>query len=363
MSDKIKILQITVRADFGGGPEHLYQLLDMDNKIEFFIAAPDDEPYFKKYQEKLGSKRIVKIPHRKFTIKAFFQLVRIIKKNRISIIHSHGKGAGVYSRLLAIFTGKKCIHTFHGVHLMNYNGLSRFVYKIIERFLAVFTSRFIVVSKSEKGKVLKNHFANEKKIVLIENGIRIPNKPDLNQNRFESNKIIHISRFDYAKNSMLMYDIVSEFNKRMSARKYEFIFIGEGEDSILLRNKFEDSQITNVKFIGFSNELDKFYKDSFCFISTSRWEGLPLTVLEAMSYGLPVVATDVDGNNDIIKDNETGFLYELDQPEKAVAQIIKLCENSSLYSSISQNCRSVVEENYDRKNMIKETEDLYLSLL
>jgi len=115
---KIKILHISSRADFGGGPEHLFQLLkSAKNKMDVFAACPNDFPYYEKYRELLGKDKIIIIPHRKFSPSVFVKLISFITGNGINIVHSHGKGAGIYSRLLYLFTNIKVVHTFHGLHI------------------------------------------------------------------------------------------------------------------------------------------------------------------------------------------------------------------------------------------------------
>ncbi len=362
-SENKNILLITSRADYGGGPEHLYQLLELKNKFNLFIAAPNDTPYFSKYKEKLSENSLFIIPHRKFTLRSFFQLRAFIKKKKINIIHSHGKGAGIYSRLLSIVVGVKCVHTFHGVHVQNYGVLLRSIYKVTERILSFFTDRFIVVSESEKRKVLKYKFASQDKFRLIQNGTAIPLDSDINKGKFNSRKILHISRFDYAKNSLLMGEIIKKINETISSTRFEFILIGKGTDKKLLENKLKELQIENVRFVGFQKDVKKYYNESFCLISTSRWEGLPLVVLEAMAYGLPVIASNVEGNIDLIEDSRTGFLYDLDSPETAAESISYLMGDSERYKKISSSAREVIKEKYSRENMIKQTENLYLSLL
>ncbi|MEJ2617259.1 MAG: hypothetical protein P8Z35_20075, partial [Ignavibacteriaceae bacterium] len=100
------ILIITVRADFGGGPEHIYSLIkELHKENNFYIACPDDFPYKNKYTDILGKNRIILIPHRKFKLSYLFGLKNYVKYHEINIIHSHGKGAGIYGRFLSVISG------------------------------------------------------------------------------------------------------------------------------------------------------------------------------------------------------------------------------------------------------------------
>lgn len=360
---KLKILMITVRADYGGGPEHLYQLLNLNSDNGLFVAAPNDEPYFEKYKRIVGSRNIIKIPHRKFSLIILLELIKFVKKNQISIVHSHGKGAGIYSRLITLFTKVKCIHTFHGIHIGNYGFLSRILYLYLERILSLITDRFITVSKSERSKILRLKITQENKIALIENGVNIPKDSIRPELKYKSNKILQVSRFDFAKNSLLLLDIVNELNKKKDEEKFEFHIIGDGPDRILLENKFKDKGISNVVFHGFQGNLTKYYSDSFCYISTSRWEGLPLTLLESMSHGTPSIVTKVDGNKDLVSHGQNGYLFNINSPQEAADFILKLKNDKELYQDLSKNAKQLIADNFSIVNMIKQTENLYLSLV
>ena len=171
---KTAILQITLRADIGGGPEHLYRLVKgfLPN-INCFIAAPNDEPYYNLFKEIVGENNLIEIPHRKFELSSLFLLRNVVKNKSISIIHSHGKGAGIYSRLLGILTRKKVIHTFHGFHIGNYNSVQKKLYILLEKLLSKFTDKIITVSEGEKQEILDAGICNSRKIVVITNGVEI----------------------------------------------------------------------------------------------------------------------------------------------------------------------------------------------
>ncbi|MFH4347153.1 hypothetical protein WAJ13_22105, partial [Acinetobacter baumannii] len=78
----------------------------MDSNIEYYVACPEEEPYWDRYTQLLGEGELIKIPHRKFKLKYYLEMLSFVKKNNIDIIHSHGKGAGIYSRLLKVFAPK-----------------------------------------------------------------------------------------------------------------------------------------------------------------------------------------------------------------------------------------------------------------
>jgi glycosyltransferase involved in cell wall biosynthesis len=355
---------ITSRADYGGGPEHLLKLISQLSKnLKIYIAAPEDEPYYKKFCDFVGEENVVLIPHRKFTIGALFKLILFVRKNNISIIHSHGKGAGIYSRLVAAVTGIKCIHTFHGIHIAEYSRTSAFLYIKIEQLLSLFTSKAITVSKGEYETCLSLSLINKNKVVIIENGVFYPDESNNDHNYQTPFRILTVTRFDYSKNSELMIDIAKELQKQNLLDDFEFHFVGRGEGETDIVNSIKNSTIRD-KFIfhGFQNDLTNYYRNAFVYLSTSRWEGLPLSVLEAMSFGVPVIATDVRGNKDAVINNQTGYLYNIEKPETAASAIIRLHNNKELWLSLSLASRERIRNNFTIERMAQLTEKLYFSV-
>jgi glycosyltransferase involved in cell wall biosynthesis len=354
---------ISVRADHGGGPKHLFQLIfHLNERFNLFAACPNEAPYWGKYKNILGASKIIEIPHRKFKFSKLHALRKFISQNNIDIIHSHGKGAGIYSRLLSIITKVKCVHTFHGLHIDNYNTPLKIFYITLERIFARFTDKFISVSNSEAERLLKKLKLNKSKLLLIENGIDIPDKPAFPTGGGKSS-VLTITRFDYAKNTLLLAEIIRALKELGSLDKFSFKVIGEGEERKQFEKSIENYSLANsVELLNFSENIEEHYRETFCYISTSRWEGLPLTILEAMSYGIPVIATDVVGNKDLVQQGETGFLFDLNSPKSAAEHLIELAENNSLKSIISKNCLKLVIDKYNVNIMTSKTETLYNTL-
>jgi glycosyltransferase involved in cell wall biosynthesis len=363
---ELKILMISVRADYGGGPEHIYSLItNLSNRIIPFIAVPEDKPYYQRFAGIVGNSRMILIPHRAFKLSTLWQLKKFIIHNKIDIIHSHGKGAGIYGRLLAILTFRKAIHTFHGIHIGEYGNIKRRLYLSFERILSGFTSKLISVSKGEYTKTVNLGISNPSKMVIIENGVHINNRR-VDDSVFEASRfnVMTITRFDYAKNTGLLVPIIKYLSSEKDAGKFHFQIIGKGEEEELIKSELKVNNLEkHVTFIGFVDKPEDYYLNSFCYISTSRSEGLPLAVLEAMSFGLPVIATNVIGNNDLVEDGKTGFLFDPDQPEIAGQKLILLSNNKDLWRSLSYNSFIKISDNYSSAKMADKTEKLYLSVL
>lgn len=368
MADKkmLKVLLISVRADYGGGPEHIYRLInELKDKIEFFVACPCDIPYCDRYKELLGKNRLIQIPHRSFRISSLINLFSFLKENKIDLIHSHGKGAGIYSRLLSAASGLKCIHTFHGIHIYNLNYFNRLFHILLEKFLSIFTGKFIAVSDSEAEEAINRGLCSNDKINVIYNGVHLPAKQtEFNPSAGGKLNVITITRFDHAKNNSLLLNIIEQIKTITDPGKFSFIFLGSGPEENKIKQQAEQKQLNGlIRFAGFTDNTSQFLDKAFCYISTSRREGLPLGVLEAMSFGVPVVASDVPGNNDIITHGKDGFLFDLKKPESAADFIIRLSNDPALWKSLSENARIKAADKFSLNTMAERTYLLYKSIL
>lgn len=359
MGRRLKILMISARADFGGGPEHLYRLISLLNeRHDIYAAIPDEKPYYDLICGLIGRERVYVIPHRKFTISHLAGLKKFIDTNNISVIHSHGKGAGTYSRPLTLLTKAVCVHTYHGIHIDKYGTLGAKLFILLDRIFARLTAQFIA-APGEYREAEKRKLADINKINIISNGVIIPYMP-VNFPVTDSFNILHITRFDEAKNPFLLAEIGAELKNITEPGKIVINVVGEGKEKEELQKKLAANGCEGFfRFHEPTSNIAAHYLNSACYLSTSMKEGMPLSVIEAMSYGIPCVVTDVTGNNDLITENETGFLYKLDEPRKAAQQIVRLSQDENLWSKLSIVSRAAAVERFNFKDRALEIEKVY----
>lgn len=318
----MNVLLISLRSDIGGGPQQMWTLAN-NIKANFYCALPEDGVYFEKFEKLLGPGHIFKIPHRKFNFLSLIKLNSFCKKNKIDLIHSHGKGAGLYSRMLALLFGYRVIHTLHGFHDGMYGYVFKRFYWIYEQFLLQFTRLVICVSPSEAA-IFKNRVCETAKALVVLNGTEV--QRDI--------------RFEHCDNKRKVVSVVARltFQKNISETltiakampDYDFIVYGDGEEKAFLSSLIKEHSIVNVRLLGETTNILERIKSSDVFLSTSRWEGLPLAPLEAMSLGLPLVLSNVSGNSDVVVTAVNGYLYELGNIDDCVSKIrdaLKLDKN------------------------------------
>lgn len=360
------MLHVTLRADYGGAPNYINTMINnMSTDFDVYLACPKDEPYYKMWSTNKRVKDLCVLPHRKFSIKFFFKLVRFVKKNNIQILQANGKGAGAY-RFIKIFCPKvKVLYAYRGFHIHDYSVLQRRLYFIYERFMTFFTDGVINVSKGEQQQCINHGVLNKSLSTHIYNGINPLNKIE-NKTLQETYKnkfvVATLSRFDVQKNMGLMYEIASRLK---TYRGIHFIFIGDGDDKPILIQKAKNEKLDNIDFVGFKNheEIAQYFTVTDLYLTTAKWEGLPFALVEAASIGLPIVASDVVGNNEVCIDKKNGTLYESDNVEQAVNAILELYANKEKLKQYSINSKVLFKENFTVEQMVTNHEKLYNSFL
>jgi len=360
-----RILYITVRADIGGGPVYIQNLIKhLNPDWEIYLACPKDEPYYYTWKQNCKVKKIFVLQHRKFSFIKLYQLYKFIKKNEISIIQSNGKGAGIYGRLLKLIHPKiKIIHVFHGVHISQLNFIKKNIYLFIEKILSKnFSDLLINVSKGEQENCLKHKLYHKNKSIVIYNGVeklKSYNNPFYNKSNIF--RVVTLSRFDYAKNMELAFEIA---NKLKHNKEIEFIWVGDGEGKNNLEIQSKKKNV-NIQFTGFvsNDKIVDYLSNANLYLSTSRWEGLPIALLESISVGLPITATNVVGNNEVVVDNYNGTLFDIENVQSAVLQIDYLSKNHVFMEKLSENAIKLYETNFTIKKMIEKHEKAYKNIL
>ncbi len=351
-----KVLLVSLRADVGGGPKAMFTIAENLSKLGWTIysALPNEEPYFEKFRS--VSKDILTLPKRKFTPKAFARFLNFIRKNQIKLLHSHGKGAGIYTRLAKLFTGTKVIHHFHGIHLPK-NPLNRILHRTVEKLLSKITDELICVSESEKDRVLELKLAPADRIKVVYNGLDF-SKVKIRRKKTAEKIIVFVGRIDiYHKGIDRALRVISSL-KNATHQKFKFYIVGDGEDMNKAKDMVNELNLKDVVvFLGRRDDVPRILSEAYIFFSMSRWEGLPYSVAEAMASGLPTVLSNVEGHKDLVKDETTGFLVNTE--EEAVRKLKMLLENEPLAELIGRNASRFVRAMMSTNAMVNEIQKIY----
>ncbi len=363
-----RILFISLRSDYGGGPTHMFDLVTgLNNTFEKYVACPVQKPFYNMYKE--HEIKVFPLPVRTFSFYSFIKLIIFAKRNDINIIHSHGKGAGIYSRLLGVMTNRPVIHTFHGIHYHNYNYVMQKLYFFAERIMSAFTKHIINVSGAEHEEGLKLGLFPKSKAMVIYNGVNLaaiqksPIEIELNNtiNSIKKDNILicTVARFDFVKG----IDVAIQAIKclREYRKNFKYILIGDGELREEITMQIAACDVNKqILLLGFRDNVPGILKKMDIYLSPSRSESMSMTLLEAMSCGLPIVATDIPGNRDLVK---RGLLAKVENPQDIARKLNRLIGSSRLRNKLADEGVALVDNSYTLKRMICDTETLYYKVL
>ncbi len=272
------------------------------------------------------------------------QIRIIVRDNTITILHAHRYKENLLALCVKLLGARvKLITTQHGlpeqttalksriVHTLNFFILSRFFYSTVA-----------VSNDIYKWFLTKRHFS-KKKCALIHNGIALP--PVLPTNQQPLQFIIgSAGRFMPVKNYALLIEIARLCKPYTNI---SFWLAGDGllkPDLLALVNYYGLSD--SFKFLGHKSDLTDFYAQINLFINTSLHEGIPMSILEAMSFGKPVIGSKTGGIVEIISEGENGFLVDTSDTQGFANRCIDLASNPAKTLQLGERARKTIEEHF-----------------
>ncbi|MFX0136788.1 MAG: glycosyltransferase family 4 protein [Candidatus Hodarchaeota archaeon] len=308
-----------------------------------------------------------------FDVIAFLKLISIFKKYKFNIVHTHSSKPGFLGRLAAKIAGVQVIiHTVHGFAFHQFSSKwNILIFQLLEKIAGLAADKIILLNKTDFEYAIKNRIANVGKLIKIYNGI------PLDKFDFE----IDIQKKKYSLNIPNDYFIVGSVGRLWEQKSPHdfiaaipdvlkqvpntyFLVIGNGHLRKDLESLSEKLSIQNyIKFLGWRNDVPEILKILDVFVQTSLWEGLSLSILEAMATRKPIVATNIKGNNELILNNRTGFLIQPNDFKKLASNIIRLLKNKKLAKGMGREGRKRVEEKFNINSHVEQIENIYNQLL
>lgn len=291
----------------------------------------------------------------------FWVLINTILKEKPDIVHLHSSFAGLLGRIAVLITGQRrkiriiyCPHAFG--FLMETSSFKKWIYSFAELLLAKCTDKIICVSQSEYNAAIKAGFKKEK-LVVIHNGVKLKSK----SNTFTANnkthyKLLFVGRFDYQKGIDILSKAIEILSKENTNISYEFTLVGEAvnsEDKI----QFKDSKNIKINELGWlkPHQLEEQYLNHDALVIPSRWEGFAMVPLEAMSYGLPIIASNIEAFIEL-EDNKqphvTFFKLNSESLSACFKQIHTIDFEKNNQNSIDVFKRKYSENSMNIKNLL-----------
>lgn len=312
-----KVLIVITKADWAGAQRIVYEICkgiiqDKNANIKVDVAVGDNGILAEKLRDMGIKVHVLKHlihPIKPFIdIKGYYELKKLIKENKYDVVHCHSTKAGILGRLAACKLGvKKIIYTVHGWWpILRYEGMKIKVAIIVERYMAKKCTDLVLLSESDKKLTKEMKIGNEEQYSIIYNQITV-DKVEKGKLRKElgvcdNTKIIgNVSRTDNPKNPKMFIEIAKEYFSNQPSIDTKFVWVGDGilyDECIKLVEQLNLSD--KVKFIGFREDGINYMADFDLLLMTSNWEGVPITILEAMELGVPVLSSDVGGIKEVV---------------------------------------------------------------
>ncbi len=375
---KIGLLYVITKLELGGAQKQLLSLirhLDKDKFRIFLFTAQEGLLLAEALSVNgLTIKKSKWLERSINPVKDFLALIEIylfIKKSNIELVHTYSSKAGILGRVAATLAKAKVIvHTVHGWSFNDYQPkVKRFCFIGLERFVARFTNKLIVVSDYDLQTGINNLIGRKDKYAFIRYGIEYSefNLSALNLRQELGIKINNpavgmIACFKPQKSPQDFIKLAFLVNKKFPGVK--FILVGDG----ILRREIEKliSEFglrQQVFLMGWRSDVPRILKALDIFVLTSLWEGLPISVLEAMASSKPVISTDTGGVREVVFEGRTGFLAPRHDMETMSERVIDLLRNDLLREKIGINAKAFLGDNYCLANMVRDTANLYSALL
>lgn len=311
----------------------------------------------------LGVPVIVIGRRQKLDVGMVLRLAAWLRRERVAVVHTHLFTADVFGRLAAWLAGVRGV--FSTSH--NVNGWKGRAHRWLDRLLALVSDR-VVGCTEEVGRVLvsRDRIA-PRKVAVVENGVDL--------RRFESVSAEGVrAEFDIAQDAVLMgvvgrlhpqkghQDLLQSFVRlrALTQRRFQCLFIGDGDLRDALEQEVDRLGLRDVvRFTGLRSDVPRLLVALDLFVMPSRWEGLPMALLEAMACGKPVAATAVGGIPSVIDDGTNGLMLPPEQPEAMAQALARLMADDALCRALGKTARDCALQRYDVGRALQAYEAMY----
>lgn len=295
-------------------------------------------------------------------IRALIRAVVIIRKERPDIIHCHSAKGGVLGRMAGWLTNTKTFYTAHAFSfLCTSSKFKRSIYLMIER-LTRFTANVLSCSSSEQEMAVKDVKYKQRRALIWSNAV-----PDTSKEKGKAVDIkepfaCYVGRPCYQKNTLFLLDVIRSLRSKGVNLKFVLLCVGSHSPELDALNR----KIANLELEGSimlepwisHSDCQEYVRGSLFYITTSLYEGLPLSVIEAMANGKTIVASNVVGNRDCVKEGVNGWLLPL-KAELFAEKIIELVNNETLRQYMENNSRKLFIEHFFIEKQIQLLQNVY----
>jgi len=373
---KLRVLEMIDKPFLGGGQAHVLTVagaLD-PGLFDVAVAAGAGGPF--EAEAIWAGHPFVPVTMRKsLSPKTARTIAAVLRDRKIDILHTHGGVAGLYGRWAAVLAGTPVIvHTLHGIHYLHYrNPLLRGAFIFQERHFARHTDAVIAVSEADAAAVRKHRLVPAEKIRVIRNGIAPPPEekaasdrpagtPELLKIvRPDGPLVVTVARLHRQKGIIHLINAAPAIFARVPHAK--IAVAGDGPLRRRLRREIDKRGLAGrFLLLGERAHAAELTGLADVFVLPSLWEGLPLALLEAAALGKPIVASDIEGIREVVRDGETALLAPPGDPGRLAETVIRLLEDRDFAVELGARARAEIPGEFTLSGMIEAIERLYLDL-
>ena len=356
----MRILYLITRAERGGAQVHLLDLLsNLPEDIEPLVVT-GEQGFLCDECNRLGV-RVQVVPflihpiHPLKDLQALVAILRVIRSEFPDVIHAHTSKAGLLARLAGRLTGTSVVFTAHTWSFADgISALQKVVTIPIERFAARHGGVIIAVSEANRRAAIRESVGRPDSLIRVWNGI-----PDVSERAFPGSNemvtLIVVARFVQQKDHELLFHALAGMSG-----KWRLVLAGDGPNRDSLEQLASELGLQErVEFAGDRNDIPLLLARSDLFVLPSKWEGLPLSILEAMRAGLPVIASDVGGVSETVTHGDNGFLVARGDVAGMRMRIEQLINNPRKMREMGESGRHRYELDFRLQTMLEETWSVY----
>ena len=301
---------------------------------------------------------------------AFWKLLALIRRERPDIVHTHTAKAGMLGRVAAWLAGVPLVvHTFHGHVFQGYFSPGRTrLFVAIERWLAGRTHRLVAVSARVREEIVARGVGRTVPFHVVPVGLDLRRFADCDPQRGELRSELGLSagtplvgivaRLVPIKRHEVFLAAAAAVASRLPTCR--FLVVGDGERRAALEGIARELGIADhVRFLGWRRDLDRIYADLDVAVLTSANEGSPVSLIEAMASGVPVVGPRVGGVPDVIDHGTTGFIVSPGDAAPVAAAVLRLLDDAELRRKMSAAARERALRLYGAERLVADIAALY----
>ncbi|MCF6138730.1 glycosyltransferase family 4 protein [Pseudalkalibacillus berkeleyi] len=360
----MKIVQFITRMDdIGGAQIHLLHLsIGLARRGHHVtVIANEKGPLF----DELNQNNIacIEIPelrrtiHPYFDLRALYKIRSVLKQANPHLLAIHSTKAGVIGRILGQQLKIPTIFTAHGWSFSE--GIperKRRMYIYLERLIGRISQGIITVSDYDYQLALQHDILPENKLQTIYNGIPDIKRPLSSQRNMGPPTIVMVARFAYPKDHLTVIKAL----EKLGHMRWKLSLVGDGPRLSDMKSIVKKSKISDrVTFMGAIRHVNQVLNDSDIFVLMSKHEGLPISIIEGMRSGLPIVASNVGGVKEMVRDNWNGYLIPEGDVDTLAIKLSTLISNQELMLKMGEFSRKRYEERFTYDRMFSDTLNYY----